>query len=68
MLVGRRSGVDIPGSDPQFSVHTNDIGKQVLKVTLFCPTPRAASLQFAITKAYFDWYYRKRTGSNQRAI
>lgn len=64
-LIERRSGVDIPGSDPQFTVYTNDIGKQVLKVTLFCPTARAASLQFETTKAYFDWYYRNRAGSRQ---
>lgn len=62
-LVERRTGIDIPGSEPRFTVQTNEIGKQVLKTTIFCPTDKAANIQFAITEAYFGWYYGNRAAS-----
>ncbi len=64
-LIERRSGIDIPGPEPRFTVTTNEIAKPVLKVTVFCPTERACEFQQAVTKEFFGWYFSNRvSGSN----
>lgn len=53
------SGIELPSPCPSVRVTTTNLGKNVFTVTLFCPTPKAVSLEQKITEEFFDLYYKK---------
>lgn len=50
-------GVDIPGPEPSVRVSTNNIGKNVFTVSLFCPTHEAVKIEQQVTEVFMRYWY-----------
>lgn len=50
--IDQKLGVDLPGPDPEIGLRTTDAGKLAYQIRLFCPSPRARSLEREITAGF----------------
>ena len=59
-MLEKRTGVDIPDANPLIEFGTNETGRIVTHITLFCPTESIAELEKALHKEFFSWYRSNR--------
>lgn len=49
-LIRRRAQADIPSANPSIDVHTTDLAKLKIAITIFCPTDEAIAIESALTE------------------
>ena len=56
-LIEKRLDVSLFGPEAHVHVSTNDIGNNILTITIFCPTEQAIHIEQKITHDFLtDWY------------
>ncbi len=58
VLIEKRLGVHISGPEGTVRVTTNDLGKNVFTITLFCPTGEALDIEQKLTGDFMSWWYQ----------
>ncbi|MFD1216670.1 MULTISPECIES: mechanosensitive ion channel family protein [Microbulbifer] len=58
-LIENRMGVELAGTEPKIAVTTNELGHDVLTVTLFCPREEATDIEQKVTEDYYRFWYGK---------
>jgi len=57
-FIENRTGIDIAGPEPRVEVSTNEYAKCIITVIIFCPTEKAAELQYHITQGVLERVYQ----------
>lgn len=57
-LIEKRLGVNINGPDATVRIATNNLGKNVCTVTVFCPTQEAVNIEQKLTRDFFERWYQ----------
>ncbi len=65
-VIEKRAGIDIPDAEPKIHIHTtNDTAKNVLTITLFCPTQQAVSIEQQVTEDLMNYYHGEKSKLRQ---
>lgn len=56
-IIERHAGVDLPGPEPHIQIHSGPAGEQMVHITIFCPTERAAHLEQLIREDFMIVYH-----------
>lgn len=57
-LIEKRLGVSIIGPEPSLRLSTNNLGKNVFSITIFCPTDEAVTIEQKLTEDFFRYWYQ----------
>lgn len=58
-LIEHRMGVELSGPDAKVSITTNELGHDVLTVTVFCPREEATNIEQLVTEDFYNFWYEK---------
>lgn len=58
-VIEKRMGVSITGPEASVRITTNNLGKNVFTVTVFCPTKDAVGIEQQLTEDFLDFWYRE---------
>lgn len=58
-LISKRLDIESTSTEPFIDIHTTDTTKQVISITIFCPTPEAHHLEQQITERFMALWYEK---------
>ncbi|SHE57324.1 Small-conductance mechanosensitive channel [Microbulbifer donghaiensis] len=56
-FIEHRMGVELSGPDAKVAITTNELGHDVLTVTIFCPREEATNLEQLVTEDYYNFWY-----------
>ncbi len=57
-FIENRTGFDIAGPEPRIVASTNEYAKCIISVIIFCPTEKAAELEYHITQGVLERAYQ----------
>ncbi|MCX2779711.1 mechanosensitive ion channel family protein [Microbulbifer thermotolerans] len=71
-LIEHRMGVELSGPDAEVRITTNELGHDVLTVTVFCPREEAHEIEQKVTEDFFNFWHQQfeatsRGGANTSA-
>lgn len=58
-LIEHRMGVELSGPDAEVRITTNELGHDVLTVTVFCPREEAHEIEQKVTRDFYDFWCEK---------
>ncbi|WP_323844200.1 mechanosensitive ion channel family protein [Microbulbifer magnicolonia] len=58
-LIENRMGVELSGPDAKVVITTNELGHDVLTVTVFCPREEATNIEQLVTEDFYNFWCRK---------
>jgi len=61
-LIENRMGVELASTEPKICISTNELGHDVLTVTLFCPREDATNIEQKVTEDFYHFWYGKTSG------
>lgn len=56
-IIDKRLGVNLEHMDPSVRITTNNLGKNMLTISVFCPTHEAISLEQRLTEDFMSFWY-----------
>ncbi|MCW8128016.1 mechanosensitive ion channel family protein [Microbulbifer halophilus] len=56
-MIEHRTGVELVGTDPKVSFTTNELGHDVVTITLFCPREEAHEIEQRVTEDFYNFWY-----------
>ncbi|WP_193164200.1 mechanosensitive ion channel family protein [Microbulbifer hainanensis] len=56
-MIEHRTGVELVGTEPKVSFTTNELGHDVLTITLFCPREEAHEIEQRVTEDFYNFWY-----------
>ncbi|WP_346840023.1 mechanosensitive ion channel family protein [Microbulbifer sp. SAOS-129_SWC] len=56
-MIEHRTGVELAGTDPKVSFTTNELGHDVVTITLFCPREDAHEIEQRATEDFYNFWY-----------
>ncbi|UXI03858.1 mechanosensitive ion channel family protein [Photobacterium sp. TY1-4] len=56
-LIEKRLGIQLEGTAPSVRVSTSNIGKNVMTITIFCPTQEAVNIEQQLTEDFMAFWY-----------
>ena len=61
-LIENRMGVELASTEPKISITTNELGHDVLTVTLFCPREDATDIEQRVIEDFYNFWYGQSSG------
>ncbi len=58
-LIEHRMGVELSGPDAEVTITTNELGHDVLTVTVFCPREEAHEIEQRVTEDFYNFWHRE---------
>lgn len=58
-LIEKRLGTQIAGPDASVRITTNNLGKNVMTITVFCPTQEAINIEQQLTEDFMSFWYQQ---------
>ncbi|MCO1336813.1 mechanosensitive ion channel family protein [Microbulbifer sp. OS29] len=58
-LIENRMGVELSGPDAKVCITTNEVGHDVITVTVFCPREEATNIEQLVTEDLFNFWFEK---------
>ncbi|WP_250462229.1 mechanosensitive ion channel family protein [Microbulbifer litoralis] len=56
-MIEHRTGVELVGTEPKVSFTTNELGHDVVTITLFCPREEAHDIEQRVTEDFYNFWY-----------
>ena len=56
-MIEHRTGVELVGTEPKVSFTTNELGHDVVTITLFCPREEAHEIEQRVTEDFYNFWY-----------
>ncbi|KUJ84786.1 mechanosensitive ion channel protein MscS [Microbulbifer flavimaris] len=56
-MIEHRTGVELVGTDPKVSFTTNELGHDVVTITMFCPREEAHEIEQRVTEDFYNFWY-----------
>jgi len=66
-LIEHRMGVELSGPDAEVTITTNELGHDVLTVTIFCPREEAHEIEQKVTEDFYNFWYGKARAEAEKA-
>jgi hypothetical protein len=64
-LIENRLGVELSGPDAKVAFTTNEIGHDVVTITLFCPREEATNIEQRVIEDFYNFWHGEPTQTNQ---
>lgn len=58
-LIEKRLGIQLNNSEPSIKIGTTDLGKNILTISIFCPTHEATNIEQKLTEDFMRIYYER---------
>ncbi|GAA5523570.1 hypothetical protein Maes01_00118 [Microbulbifer aestuariivivens] len=67
-MIEHRTGVELVGTEPKIRFSTNELGHDVVTITLFCPREEAHEIEQRVTEDFYNFWYPGPNSGNDKAL
>lgn len=64
-MLESRMGLDLPGTEPNVTIRTTELARNIISVAIFCPTREAVLIEQNLHQDFMDYFYSKREEKNR---